>query len=297
MIDFIKFELLEADVSKLKSNRYLEFKTTVSTSTGELSRFKAAYYKNLKFTIIDPIEKFPFHTVTVEGSLHKYWNNGKHNFNDFTAENILMVLQELNDKFDIEPKNCKLKQLEIGLNIKPTYETIKILKCCLYHKTAPFKSVFVNDEGDYIQARHQKYIVKIYDKRKHYSAKGYLFNTDIMRFEIKFTKMHFWNRKEVYNLKDLLNNFGLECVSMLSKKWKEILFYDFEVFDSEDFQHKYSNPNFWGQLNKGQFNYHRNKLNKSVLKNPKSAKQRINNLILEKDRELNFERDGLTRIL
>lgn len=298
MIDFIKFELHGANVKKLESNRFLEFKTLVSTATGELSRFRTAYYKGLKFTIIDPIEKYPYHKVTVEGSLHKYWNNGKHNFNDFGAKDILTVLKELKRKFNIIPENSILKQLEIGVNIKTPYPTKKILTSCIQHKKTPFKSIFVKDEGEYIQAWHQRYLIKIYDKRKHYSSKGYKFNTDVMRFEIKYTKMSFWHDKDVFTLEDLLNkDFGLNCVTMLSEKWMEILFYDFEVFDNPNSEHKYSNPIFWGRLNNRQLRHHHNKLKKLIQENSKSAKERINNLILEKDTSLNHERDGLTRIL
>ena len=49
MIDFIKFQLVNSSSEQLEANPYLEFKTLVSTDTGDVSRFKKAYYKSNDF--------------------------------------------------------------------------------------------------------------------------------------------------------------------------------------------------------------------------------------------------------
>ena len=45
--------------------------------------YRQAFYKGLEFKIYDITKSTPYNRITIEGSLHKYWNNGAHNFNDF----------------------------------------------------------------------------------------------------------------------------------------------------------------------------------------------------------------------
>jgi len=290
MIDFIKFELINSDVGKLEANPYLEFKTLVSTETGEISRFKQAYYKSLKFTIIQPFDSVKdTSTITVEGSLHKFWNNGKHNFNDFGKKEISEVLQELQEKFGITPDNCVLKQLELGLNINPPapYSTKAILDGCFLHKTKPFKSTFVRDEGEYKQARHQQYIIKIYNKRKHYVSKGYEINTEILRFEVKITRMRYLHKNSIYSLWDLINIFDFsKCLRLVRKEWNKVLFYDFEALRNNKNEKRYSNPIYWENLKYSDLKYHRNNLNNIVNNNSINIKKNIDKIFIEKFKKL-----------
>ncbi len=299
MIDFIKFQLKNTPVDNLQASPYLEFKTVVSTDTGEISDIKYAYYKGLKFTMIEPNRNNSGMRITVEGSLHKYWNDGNHNFNDFGKKEILEVLQELEVKFGITPINYVLKQLELGLNINPpiNYSTKTILNSCFLHRTKPFKSIYVRDEGEYIQVYHQQYIVKIYNKRKHYVKKGYDIDKEILRFEIKITRMRYLHKYNIYTLRDLLNVFDFsQCLYLVRKEWDNVLFYDFEALKNNKKESLYSNPNFWGNLNYGKLKYHRNNLNKIVNKSPKNIKKSIDDLFIEKFRDLFPEMDVIISI-
>ena len=67
----------------------LEFQNLLNTTTGELSIKSNAFYRGLEFKIYDITEKTPYKRLTIEGSLHKYWNNGAHNFNDFNISAII----------------------------------------------------------------------------------------------------------------------------------------------------------------------------------------------------------------
>jgi len=300
MIDFIKFQLVNFSSEQLEANPYLEFKTLVSTETGDVSRFKQAYYKSLKFTIIQPFDDVKDTSViTVEGSLHKFWNNGEHNFNDFGEKGILEVLQELEEKFGITPDNCILKQLELGLNINPppTYSTKTILDSCFLHRTKPFKSIFVRDEGEYIQAYHQQYIVKIYNKRKHYVSKGYEINTEILRFELKITRMRYLQRYGIRSLWDLINIFDFaQCLYLVRKEWDKVLFYDSEALKNNKYDSLYSNPNYWRNLKNSKLKYHRNNLNYIVNSTPKNIKKSIDELFVEKFRNLFPDTDVIISI-
>jgi hypothetical protein len=292
LIDYIKYELEKPNIIKFEHNPFLEFETKVSTRTGELGTYSHAYYKSLEFKIFEPTVANPTGRITVEGSLHKYWNNGGHNFNDFNNLDIDEVLNDLSEKFGIQPTECNLKQLEIGLNLFPPFPTETILRCCLMHKTDLFKWIYTKDEGNYIQVKHGHYYIKIYDKQKHYVNKGFTVPNEIMRFEIKYKREQIANtlkKKGVIKLQDVLD-FGLHNFKpMLLKEWKNVLFYDFTTLENTRYKDRYSNPNFWVNLKAQNLKYHRNILNKITNSNPENLKKKISDLISEKVDFLNVQ--------
>ena len=269
--------------SILEINPLLDFYETINLTTGEMKTTnrngnkvtpsKNASYKGLEFKIYDT------GTITLSGSLHKYWNDGAHNYNDFNNEAVLFILNDLNTKFDIDPSKCILKCLEIGINITPLVPTNEILDNCLLHKTKPFEYQKNSDEGKYKQVQHSQYIIKIYNKALHYKSKGFKIKDEIMRFEIKYTKMQKLNEKGIFSLQDLIN-YGLQNFKdTVLKEWQNVLFYDNTIQidhlsrSSKKALLEYSNPNYWtGLLANNQtknFTYHKNKLKKIVSKNSK----------------------------
>ena len=267
--------------SILESNPLLDFYDTINLTTGEMKTTnrngvkvtpsKNASYKGLEFKIYDT------GTITLSGSLHKYWNDGAHNYNDFNNEAVLFVLNDLNTKFDIDPSKCILKCLEIGINITPPVATNQILDNCLLHKTKPFEYQKNSDEGKYKQVQHSQYIFKIYNKALHYKSKGFKIKDEIMRFEIKYIKMQKLNEKGIFSLQDLMN-YGLQNFkNIILIEWQNVLFYDNTIQIDQLKSRlkkailKYSNPNYWtGLLENNQtknFNYHRNQLRKIAYKN------------------------------
>ena len=269
--------------SILEINPLLDFYETINLTTGEMKTTnrngnkvtpsKNASYKGLEFKIYDT------GTITLSGSLHKYWNDGAHNYNDFNNEAVLFILNDLNTKFDIDPSKCILKCLEIGINITPLVPTNEILDNCLLHKTKPFEYQKNSDEGKYKQVQHSQYIIKIYNKALHYKSKGFKIKDEIMRFEIKYTKMQKLNEKGIFSLQDLIN-YGLQNFKdTVLKEWQNVLFYDNTIqidplsTKSKKALLEYSNPNYWtGLLANNQtknFTYHKNKLKKIVSKNSK----------------------------
>ena len=138
MIDFIKIIIKELNPAILEANSLLIFEPrNISTegflfpvldNKGEQAKdkngkllFKTTYkngmFNGLEFKIYDT------GTITLSGSLHKYWNHGAHNYNDFNKEAVLWVLSDLKHKFNIIPEQCILKCLEIGINITPPIPT------------------------------------------------------------------------------------------------------------------------------------------------------------------------------
>jgi hypothetical protein len=87
LIDFIKIIIKDFQTSTLEAHPLLNFFDNINLSTGEIKTtnrtgqtitpFKHAFYNGLEFKIYDT------GLITLSGSLHKYWNQGAHNYNDF----------------------------------------------------------------------------------------------------------------------------------------------------------------------------------------------------------------------
>ncbi|MDQ6470062.1 hypothetical protein RB619_05340 [Flavobacterium sp. LHD-80] len=278
----------------LEANPLLNFFDNINVVTGEIKSTnkignkitpsKTAYYRGLEFKIYET------GTIIMVGSLHKYWNGGEHNYNDFGIDEVREVLNDLKEKFGIDPKQCVLKCLEIGINITPPIETNSILDNCFLHKTKPFESQKNSFEGKYKQVQHAQYFVKIYNKALQYLSKGIKIETEIMRFEIKYTKMQKLNRLGIFTLQDLmdygLHNFKKE----LLKEWHNVLFFDKTILantkDVEKRLLKYSNPNYWtGLLDQKQnenFKYHKKQLNKMAMQKGNKIQNVVCRLLSEK---------------
>ncbi|WP_242120943.1 hypothetical protein [Aestuariivivens sediminicola] len=279
MIDYIKSNLINIDLDTLRDNELLDFCNKINLKTGELGIYSNAFFRGLEFKIYEPTKVYPNGRATVEGSLHKYWNNGQHNFNDFGIIQIIEVTNDLQEKFSISRENCVLKQLEIGVNINPPINTETILKQCLMHKTNVLKWTFTKDEGNYIQFKNQRHFIKIYDKKIHYTNKGYHIDNEIMRIEKKWTKMIELNKRGIYTLNDLINYGLIQFKNDLLKVWQNVLYCDLESVKGTPNEFKYTNVNWWGNLKYNNFKYHRKQLNKLLNKHPNNTKKQIYDLI------------------
>jgi hypothetical protein len=296
VIDYVKIIFKNLNPSILEANNLLDFYDTINLTTGEMKTTnrngnkvtpsKNASYNGLEFKIYET------GTTTLSGSLHKYWNNGAHNYNDFNIEAVLFVLNDLKTKFEVELEQCVLKCLEIGINITPPIPTNHLLDNCLLHKTKPFEYQKNSVEGKYKQVQHSQYIIKIYNKALHYKSKGFQIGAEIMRFEIKYTKMQKLNEKGIFTLQDLIH-YGLENFkSDLLNEWQNVLFFD-KTIQIDPLSEKlkkavleYSNPNYWtGLLANNQtknFHYHKNQLKKITFENSNKVQELTAEIMGEK---------------
>lgn len=290
MIDFIKIYVQNINADIIENNVLLDFLQLINTNTGEVDSYKSAYYRGLEFKIYEQTEVTKFRRLTIEGSLHKYWNKGAHNFNDFGIVEVENVIRDLETKFNIDIKLCVLRQLEIGININPPIATKQILKGCLKYKTNDFKWVFTSDEGNYIQSVNQRHFIKIYDKKTHYENRGFeIEQKHIMRVEKKWRKMIELNKKGIYTLDHLINYGLINFKNDLLKLWDNVLYCDFSLVENTKFENKYTNVNWWERLNYDQLKYHRNNLNKIIKKNTDNIKNIISKLISSKVDILNVK--------
>jgi len=160
-------------------------------------------------------------TTLIQGSLHKFSNNGKHNHNDFTYSRLKETLDDIRDKFSLDLSKCKLQNLEVGLNIVPCINTTELLESIVLHKGKEFKHMSIQN-GNYRQAIHAAYYLKAYDKGLQYNLPGQLF-----RWEVKLMRSELIKKFRVTYLSDLYNKKNLErLLKELIKKWQETLVLD-----------------------------------------------------------------------
>jgi hypothetical protein len=240
--DFIKILIRYFNDEKLIHNPVLNFQSSHYVATGEIPKSEFgtskiyAEYHNLIFTIIENHNGIK--TLLITGSLHKFYNKGKHNFDDFNIFNIRNTIDLLGEMFHFNIETAIVQNLEIAINVLPPIPSLPILKGLLSLQNIRIKS-FLDDDADLYQAVFQNYINKNYDKAKHYRKKGYSIPYEIFRSELKYIRMNdlvvllkrkniiYRNQIFLSDLKriEVIKAFG----ELLQKKWNEILFYDHTI--------------------------------------------------------------------
>lgn len=288
-IDYTKLLILDFCPDKLLNNNpLLSFFDKVESSTGLLGKYKIAKYRGLLFKVYYGTETNNYQRrITIEGSLHKYWNNGKHNFNDFGINELKNVLNDLELKFGINPTNCYINQIEIGINLKVPFIVHNFLNNCIMHKKKRFKWHKTKGKGHFLIAEYQRYNFKVYDKATRYKNLNYQINDEILRIEIKYRNLEDLRTKyKIFYLEDLLN-FGLEkFIPILIEKWEEVIFFEDEVFANTKDEMKYNNVNFWENLKAENYKYHRKEMIRKIKKSNINTKSYISKLIEVKANEL-----------
>jgi hypothetical protein len=269
MVDFIKVKLIGCNFEELKKKVTFTL-DGVDTTTGELvNKVKngverkshlTAEFRGLK------IIKYDSGYMTLSGSLHKYLNVGKHNYNDFNFEAFLSVISELEALLGIPLSAMQLTQLEVGINVNLPFNTKEVLESCLNHKKKVFKWGAFGYNSNYIQSEHSQYIIKIYDKYVQYKEILPI-NKSILRFEVKYRKMEklsldlskFKIYKKSISLSDLIECKLIPFKTILLEQWENVLFYDYTLNIPDVQRDKLSNPNNWKNLKTS--NYKKQKAN------------------------------------
>ncbi|MEZ4901846.1 MAG: hypothetical protein R2822_08840 [Spirosomataceae bacterium] len=211
MIDGLKIFGALGDVEELKKNPLLDWKLQVHERTGVIES-QSAEIAGLRFLIKN---KF----VRVNGSLHKYANEGLHNHDDFGVDRVANVVEDLWERFGIS-QNSPLNNIEFGVNVCTPFPPKKFLERLICHKGKPFVEKFEN-EASYHQCEHEHFCIKIYDKGAMYHLPY-----NVLRFEIKATKMQFFATKGILlkKLGDLGNDRNYHRLgAVLREYFDEIL--------------------------------------------------------------------------
>ena len=268
MVDFIK--AMAVDYLHIRDNSFLEFKNEVNTKTGELSDWWIAEYYGLKFASHNTGR------LMITGSLHKYWNKGEHNWNQFTISDLHNVLQELEILFDLNLADFQIQNIEFGVNIEGIQDVKNVLLGLFEHRNTPFDFLH---KGYYRQCELSEYLIKCYDKSEQHNLPN-----PNMRFELKYRKSRGINAFGIYTLLDLL--ISPDWVELVSDKiirtWNKITFFDpclNRLTDQKLIQ--YANPNFWITGDKMQKSRAKKVLKGLIQNNPENTKYQIDKMLKE----------------
>lgn len=224
MIDGIKIYRLIVAFQKLIENPYLvEYWNSIVHNSDGVLKYGFAEYLGLKISV-------KYEKVRLQGSLHKYRNAGKHNYDDFTAVDVAKVVRELSERFEIDTSTTLLNNVEFGVNVVLPFGVNVVLDNLINYKGEPFNKV-VENRMNYYQCKRAKFIIKIYDKGKQYNLPD-----NVLRFEIKVTEMQYLETKgiKLRYLSDLLNMDIYEPLgNILTDVFEGILFGDNTLNESD----------------------------------------------------------------
>ncbi len=240
MIDFVKINNLTLGP---KIQDLLDFELKVNHRTGEelFNRKRSAYLKNLIFTIC-PGERF----VKMQGSLHKFSNQGGLNNDRFTFDRYLQVTDDL---VDYVSSDDNINVLEFGVNLQTDFDPSELIDNLITHLKKPFNKTIYHGM-QYSQCEYKHYIIKVYNKGLHQGPSG----SHILRIEVKYLRMQKlfpdglkWSYLQSVETWSYLGE-------ILRKKFSEIIFYD-PTIDLKSIPEKESqfikdgrNPFYWQDL-------------------------------------------------
>ena len=278
-IDFIKCQLIDVDIQRLLSNPKLYFTMGVCNTTGEVKKYTAKHFNFI-------VEVYPSGYAILKGSIHAFYNNGKHNYNDFDVYAFNTALMQLQKDLGITAQNLKLLRLEWGFNIVPPIETNEILNHLHQHKKVmPLDNIDCNTDGNYKQFKHSAFILKVYNKALHFKLP-----INLMRVEIKQTNWSKWRKKGIVTLHDFIQVDKTMFLDELINQWQRVVYCGAHLNKSKKWS-KYDNRNFWRTLRETKspktFSKHFNRLQKLNTLGGLNIQTQVSEIIKAKAIELN----------
>lgn len=285
MIDFVKLRINDTGTAeRLRQNPQLNFFSSINTDTGEQKdESKTAKIKNLKIVM------YPSGMVEVTGSLHKFANDGAHNYDAFTYSRLVETIGEVATLLDTTPDRLSLHNVEFGVNILLDTSPSKFLDNVLnYRYKLPDNRTF-GGSGNLKQWEQQNYVVKMYDKKRQYRL-----DTNVLRFEVKTRAMKHLAEVEVQTLADLLDVSKLRIMGVKLCETYNTLIIGEELLDTGQMSRRErrtyelgKNPHFWRDLtDRKQRNYYRNRFEQVIKKYGLGVRETVGRLIAEKVEEL-----------
>ncbi|MDH6311185.1 hypothetical protein M2451_004116 [Dysgonomonas sp. PFB1-18] len=202
------------DVERIRRNKNLHFEAKKS--------YHSAMYKGLEI-------KLRANSCWINGSLHKFKNSGEHNADDFFYSDLENVLMDMCDEIGINPNYAEIKNIEIGVNLKLSYDPICFIDSIIKRETCYPELTNIGDEIKYSQ-----YSIKIYSKSR--QDKRYK-DDNILRIETRFKKMVKARKVvgEIQYLEDLLEPyFWFHSGRYLNSLLKDIDIIDIRKLLKED---------------------------------------------------------------
>lgn len=255
MIDFVSLEVAGFRPEERVQIPLLSFIDGINTETGELpvdrygNRKSIAEFGNLVFTVISNANQRI--RLFIRGSLHKHRKGNNHE--DFTFADLAETIREIQHLTGIHLERFIIHQIEFGVNIRPTMPTRQFIDQIVSHGGKVYELRQYKGKGYLIRFIWSQYELKIYDKGYQYGLPD-----DILRTEIKVTKMDFLHAKgfRIKTLADLLQMpVFLQLRTVFMATLQKLIFTDDRIDpkligigrDRELFRDA-SNTRFWKKL-------------------------------------------------
>ncbi|MFK7031602.1 hypothetical protein [Flavobacterium oreochromis] len=236
----------------LTNKPFIDLKNYINNCTGEIMEYpKKGEFYNMNIRINKVHSK-------IVGSLHILNNlifkNEKQNFNDFTYNELSILLPYFIDKFDLENNNC-LTKLELGFNIHLSYDPQKFIdnNLLMYNLNSHQQHLKFGGNGDYKEYIKNDYSLKIYNKSKQYK-RNFNIKNNILRIELKLKTKRKIQSFGIYTLNDLLDkNKIFKLFQFLMNEFDKLTIIDTLGFEKlpqteQEKLNKYTNPNYWQSL-------------------------------------------------
>ena len=297
MFDGIKIECIGTDPAKLLQDERLLFPLSINERTGEtLQQTRVSKYSGLLFKIT-PSKKYPgLQHCQLDGSLHKYFNEGRHNANDFHFTELQRVVTELSEQFDITGTS-KLSNIEFGVNITLPMPVRKFLKMVVCMPDRKFTQLNIEKQRVGKVCAKQDHHFKIYDKGLQANST----KNNLLRVELAVKKMRILKPYGIETIKDLTNTAKVAGLGQyLARLFSEVIIIDPSIKTNtltkqqKEKLKDYDNPRYWERLTKGQ-RYKQKQKYESLLAciNGLQIKSNITTAIIEKwETLLNVQQKG-----
>lgn len=285
LIDGIKISLPTIRAKDWYNNKLLKFHNITDKKTKQpASMVDWAVYDGLKF------KTYKSNRCLLQGSLHKYYNQGRHNYNDFSILNLWQVLEDLYQRFNINPDETILENVEFGVNIQSPIPSKELIKSVRAYKNMNFTDYWRDRKKVGKITSTKRYEIKIYDKGKQEKIQ----NRNLIRIEVSFNKMLQLKQHNIISLTDLTKTKTLELfTSHLLEVWDELITHEkgMKYKQMRPLEHKkylqFINGEYWIDLSKKQRYRSKKKYKEITAKYGTSNVQNtIGNLIQDKCLEL-----------
>jgi len=215
---------------------WLSDKTNVKTVTNKDGEILERYasYKGLDFAYFVKGQHYTTEPqrTQVKGSIHVYFNDGKGNETDFNYSSLVKALTEFAMETKIDLSKTILNSLEIGVNIGLPFCPDDFFLHLIHYRNKPFEYRILGDEISKICC-YTQFRIKFYDKGL---QKG--LPTNLMRFEIAFSRMEILNKIGIRTLADIINPEKYQKLGELLLKYYDGILIGNSIIDRSDLKHK-----------------------------------------------------------
>lgn len=209
------------------------FAVKVNPKTGKpVDGVKKALYKGLRFEI----KPYPDGKtgMTIRGSLHKYFNNGRHNCNQFRFKDLVCVVRDLEVRFSLLSDRTIIENIEVGVNLEVPLPIKKVITSLVSYSDKTFEAINPRRPLLGRLCPSFDFDIKVYDKALQAATdmpvQHFQVVSDLLRFEIATNKMRWLKSCNIGTLSDLTERdkvYGL--LALMRSVLDKMIFVDIDA--------------------------------------------------------------------